>query len=51
MNQMQRIQLSLQNKNPQKQQLTASKIKTFETKSFKGVDGVRMVTVKSTKNP
>ena len=49
MNQMQRIQLSLQNKNPQKQQLTASK--TFETKSFKGVDGVRMVTVKSTKNP
>ena len=49
MSEMQRIQPSLQNKNPQKQQLTASK--TFETKSFKGVDGVLMFTVKSTKNP
>ena len=42
MNEMQKSQPSLNNKNPQKQQLTASK--TIETNICKGVDGVRKFT-------
>ena len=45
MNEMQESQPSLHNKNPQKQQLTASK--TIEIKNCKGVDGV----LKFTSNP
>ena len=51
MNEMQRIQPSLHNKSPQKQQLTASKIRNDRIKIWKGVDGVGKFTVKSTKNP
>ena len=51
MNEMQKSQRSLHNKNPQKQQLTASEIKTIETKICKEVDGVRNFTVKFTTNP
>ena len=49
MNEMQKSQRSLHNKNPQKQQLTASK--TIETNICKGFDGVRKFTVKLTTNP
>ena len=49
MNEMQKSQPSLNNKNPQKQQPTASK--TIETKICKGVHGVRKFTVKFTTNP
>ena len=46
---MQKSQPSLNNKNPQKHQLTASK--TIETNNCKGFDGVRKFTVKFTTNP
>ena len=45
---MQKSQPSLNNKNPQKHQLTASK--TIETNICKGFDGVRKFTVKFTTN-
>ena len=46
---MHKNQHSLHNKNPQKQQLTASK--TIEINVSKGFDGVRKFTLKFTTNP